>query len=35
MGGGSGISHLIPAFAREPDWDISAIIATSDSGGST
>lgn len=35
MGGGSGISHLLPVFTREPDWDISAIVATSDSGGST
>ena len=35
MGGGSWISHLLPAFTREKDWQISAIIATGDSGGSS
>ena len=35
MGGGSWISHLMPAFSAEPDWKVSAIIATGDSGGST
>lgn len=35
IGGWSGISHLIRAFTRVPDWSIHAIVATSDSGGST
>lgn len=35
MGGGSWISHLLPACIREKDWKISAIIATGDSGGSS
>ncbi len=35
IGGGSGISNLIRAFIHVPDWSISAIVATSDSGGST
>jgi uncharacterized cofD-like protein len=34
IGGGSGISNLLPALVKK-DYKISAIIATSDSGGST
>ena len=35
IGGGSGISNLLHAFRSEKEWKISAIIAMSDSGGST
>lgn len=35
IGGWSGISHLIRAFVQIPEWSIHAIVAMSDSGGST
>ncbi|MCB9807056.1 YvcK family protein [Candidatus Peribacteria bacterium] len=35
LGGGSGISHLLKAFQKEKNYRVQAIVATSDSGGST
>lgn len=35
IGGGSGISNLLKTFQKETDIRLSAIISTSDSGGST
>lgn len=35
IGGGSGISNLLKTFQKESDIRLSAIISTSDSGGST
>lgn len=35
IGWWSGTSNLLRVFAQVPDWQVSAIITTSDSGGST
>ncbi len=35
IGGWSGVSNLLKTFQKDPDIRISAIISTSDSGGST
>lgn len=35
IGGWSGVSNLLKTFQKDPDIQLSAIISTSDSGGST
>ena len=35
IGGGSGVANLIKTFQKDPDVQLTAIISTSDSGGST